>query len=283
MDFRQTFGQDVVIDMVCYRRHGHNEGDEPAFTQPLMYAKIRERPSIVELYTEQLIMTGELTTDEAETIEETFKERLQAVYDEVHDTEAAPVHIQPGFQGTWKGLSPNYSFEPVETGVPFETLQRIAEALATVPEGFDRNPKLDRILQARIKTMESRGSLDWGFGEALAFGSLLLEGTPVRLSGQDSRRGTFSQRHAVLVDYHNGERYIPLEQPRARTRPSSASTTACSPRPRCSASTTATRSTSPTCSSCGRPSSATSPTAPRSSSTSSSPRPRASGAAPAAS
>jgi 2-oxoglutarate dehydrogenase E1 component len=210
LDFRQTFGQDVVIDMVCYRKHGHNEGDEPAFTQPLMYAKIRDRPNIVELYTENLIMTGGLRTDEAERIEEDFKKRLQAIYDEVHDKHAAPAPAQPGFQGAWKGLSPQYSFEPVETGVPYETLRHITDALATIPEGFHRNPKLDRILGARLKTMEQRAGVDWGFAEALAIGSLLMEKTPVRLSGQDSRRGTFSHRHAVLVDFNTGEKYIPL-------------------------------------------------------------------------
>ncbi len=210
MDFRQTFGQDVVIDMVCYRKHGHNEGDEPAFTQPLMYAKIKDRPNITELYTEHLIMTGELSTDEAETIAETFSEKLQAVYDEVHNSEVSPQHAQPGFAGAWSGLNPHYSFEPVKTGVPFETLKRITESTAQVPPGFHRNPKLDRILSARVKTMEARGQVDWAFAESLAFGSLLLEGTPVRLSGQDSRRGTFSQRHAVLTDYHTGDRYIPL-------------------------------------------------------------------------
>jgi 2-oxoglutarate dehydrogenase E1 component len=210
LDFRETFGQDVVIDMVCYRRHGHNEGDEPAFTQPLMYKKIRDRPGIKELYTEHLIMTGDLSTDEAETIAETFREKMQAVYDEVHNVEVAPVPATPGFAGAWKGLTSRYSFAPAETGVAAETLKRITRAIASVPEGFHRNPKLDRILSARVKAIEAGGPIDWSFAEALAFGSLLLEGTPVRLSGQDSRRGTFSQRHAVLVDYETGERYTPL-------------------------------------------------------------------------
>jgi 2-oxoglutarate dehydrogenase E1 component len=210
LDFRQTFGRDVVIDMVCYRRHGHNEGDEPAFTQPIMYRKIKDRPGIKELYTEYLIMTGDLSTDEAETIAETFEEKMQAVYDEVHNRATAPVHVQPGFAGAWKGLTSRYSFEPVATSVPYETLKRITESIATVPPGFRVNPKIDRILKTKVKTIQSRGPIDWAFAETLAFGSLLLEGTPVRLSGQDSRRGTFSQRHAVLVDFDTGERYIPL-------------------------------------------------------------------------
>jgi 2-oxoglutarate dehydrogenase E1 component len=210
MDFRETFGQDVVIDMVCYRRHGHNEGDEPAFTQPLMYQKIKDRPSIVELYTERLIMTGDLSADEAETIAETFSDKMQAVYDEVHNSETSPEPLQPGFSGAWSGFTPQHSFEPVETGVPYDTLKRIVEATAVVPPNFHRNPKLDRILAGRVKAMEAGGPVDWAYAESLAFGSLLLEGTPVRLSGQDSRRGTFSQRHAVLVDYQTGDRYTPL-------------------------------------------------------------------------
>jgi 2-oxoglutarate dehydrogenase E1 component len=141
-------------------------------------------------------MTGDLSAEEAETIAETFQDKLQAIYDEVHQSEAAPEPLQPGFSGQWKGLTPHYSFAPVETGVPREALDRIAEATARVPEGFHLNPKMERIMAARAKAMRGEAPIDWGTGEALAFGSLLLEGTPVRLSGQDSRRGTFSHRHA---------------------------------------------------------------------------------------
>jgi 2-oxoglutarate dehydrogenase E1 component len=210
LDFRQTFGQDVVIDMVCYRRHGHNEGDEPAFTQPIMYKKIKDRPGIKELYTEHLIMTGELTVDEAETIAETFHEKLKAVYNEVHDSRVPPPAIYTPTNPQWDDLKTGYSFEPVATGVPYEMLKHVTEATARVPEGFHRNPKLDRILNARVKAMAEHGHVDWAFAETLAIGTLLLEKTPVRLSGQDSRRGTFSQRHAVLVDFMTGERYTPL-------------------------------------------------------------------------
>jgi 2-oxoglutarate dehydrogenase E1 component len=210
LDFRQTFGRDVVIDMVCFRRHGHNEGDEPGFTQPVMYAKIRERPTITELYTEQLILTGDLTTAEAETIAETYQEKLKAVYEEVHQSHAEPRPARPPFEEAWAGLSASYSFTPVETGVPLDLLRRVTDAMAAVPPGFHRNPKLDRILNTRVRTMEQQGGVDWAFAEGLAFGSLLAEGTPLRLSGQDSRRGTFSQRHAVLVDSVTGERYTPL-------------------------------------------------------------------------
>jgi 2-oxoglutarate dehydrogenase E1 component len=210
-DFRQRFGQDVVIDMICYRRHGHNEGDEPGFTQPIMYEKIRNRISIRELYTEQLVMAGELSSQEAETLAETFAEKMQEVFEEVKVRGVEPRTVPPGYAtGPWSNLSPNYSFESVETGVSYEMLKKVAETAITTPEGFTVNPKLARLLGGRIKTIESRGAVDWAFAETMAIGSLLLEDTPVRLSGQDSRRGTFSQRHAVLVDQHTGERWIPL-------------------------------------------------------------------------
>ena len=210
VDFRETFGLDVVIDMVCFRKHGHNEGDEPAFTQPLMYKKIRERPSVQELYTETLILTGELSVDEAETIAETFQEKMQAIYDEVHGSQSAPQGQQHGFAGNWTGLTPVYSHDPVETGVPLETIRAIAERSSAIPAGFHANPKIERLLGMRVKAVQGDGSVDWSFAESLSFGSLMLEGTPVRLSGQDSRRGTFSQRHAVLVDGQTGDRYVPL-------------------------------------------------------------------------
>jgi 2-oxoglutarate dehydrogenase E1 component len=209
-DFRETFGQDVVIDMVCYRRHGHNEGDEPAFTQPLMYGKIKDRLSVRDLYIEHLVMTGELTTDEFETISETFHDKLEEVYKEVHANQAAPKHVEHGFQGSWKGLTRRYSFATVGTGVPAEAIQAIARSMTELPPGFTLNPKMGRILEARRKAI-AEGPVDWASAEAMAFGTLLLEGTPVRLSGQDSRRGTFSQRHAMLVDARTGEKYYPLK------------------------------------------------------------------------
>ena len=207
-DFRETFGQDVVIDLVCYRRHGHNEGDEPAFTQPVMYKAIRARKSIKALYTEALVAGGDLSAAEAETIAETFKDKLQAVFDEVHSG-TAPPPTAPGFGASWSGLGAKYSFAPVETGVPAATLKKIAEAATRAPEGFHLVAKMDRILGARLKAM-TEGPIDWASAESLAFGSLLLEGIPVRLSGQDSRRGTFSQRHAVLTDAEDAHRDIPL-------------------------------------------------------------------------
>jgi 2-oxoglutarate dehydrogenase E1 component len=209
LDFRQTFGKDVVIDMLCYRRHGHNEGDEPAFTQPLMYEKIKNRISIRELYTEQLVLAGELSSDEAETIAEMFPEKMQQVLDEVKRG-AGEQQPKTRFGGAWAGLGASFSFTPVETGVSIDTLRKITEKLVEIPPGFSINPKLTRLLSARLKTFEAKEPLDWSFAEALAIGSLLWEDTPVRLSGQDSRRGTFSQRHAVLVDTRTEDRYIPL-------------------------------------------------------------------------
>jgi 2-oxoglutarate dehydrogenase E1 component len=210
-DFRQTFGQDVVIDMICYRRHGHNEGDEPGFTQPVMYEKIKNRISIRELYTEQLVMAGELSSQEAETIAESFAERLQEVFEEVKIRGVEPRAVPPGYAtGPWANLTPRYSFQTVETGVSYDVLKAVGQVATRPPAGFTVNPKLARIFTARQKAIETRGLVDWALAENLAIGSLLLEGTPVRLSGQDSRRGTFSQRHSVLVDQHTAERWTPL-------------------------------------------------------------------------
>jgi 2-oxoglutarate dehydrogenase E1 component len=209
LEFRQTFHKDVVVDLYCYRRHGHNEGDEPSFTQPLMYSKIKDRPTLSEVYTEQLIMRGDLTVDETEAIDVDFQAKLQSAQQQVR---AGPPRRRGmgSFGGVWRGLSARYSHAPVETAVPEQTLHRITDALTTVPEHFTLNPKIARLLEIRRTEMTERKPIDWAFAEALAFGSLLLEGTPVRLSGQDSRRGTFSQRHAVFYDARTGERFFPL-------------------------------------------------------------------------
>jgi 2-oxoglutarate dehydrogenase E1 component len=209
VEFRQTFHRDVFIDMYCYRRWGHNEGDEPSFTQPVMYAKILERPSLSEVYTETLLMRGDLAYEETQAIVEEFQLRLDKAQAEV---KTAPQYAgMKGYQGRWKALSPQYSAGPVATGVPLETLDSVTETLTKAPEGFRLHPKIARMLESRAKDMRQRRPADWGFAEALAFGSLLLEGTPVRLSGQDCRRGTFSQRHAVWYDYRTGQPYVPLE------------------------------------------------------------------------
>jgi 2-oxoglutarate dehydrogenase E1 component len=160
------------------------------------------------VYTEQLILRGDLTADETEAIDATFESKLQAAQQEV---KVAPHRrSKEAVGGQWEGLTTRYSHTPVETGVPWETLMAVTEGMSRLPEGFAVNPKIARILQARLQDMRQRGPIDWAFAEALAFGALLLEGTPIRLSGQDSRRGTFSQRHAVLFDARTGERYLPL-------------------------------------------------------------------------
>jgi 2-oxoglutarate dehydrogenase E1 component len=209
LEFRQAFHKDVVIDMNCYRRHGHNEGDEPSFTQPVMYAKIKERPSLTEIYTETLILRGDLTVEETEAITREFQLKLESAG---AGAKAGPKQTgMKGYGGRWSGLARQYSHTPAETGVPHETLLRVAQAMGTVPEGFTAHPKITRLLENRISEVRDRKPIDWAVAEGLAFGSLLLEGTSVRLSGQDSRRGTFSQRHAVLYDYNTGEPYFPLK------------------------------------------------------------------------
>jgi 2-oxoglutarate dehydrogenase E1 component len=208
VEFRQTFLRDVIIDLYCYRRHGHNEGDEPSFTQPLMYRKIHERPTLSEVYTEQLIMNGVMSAEATEAIDEEFQSKLHKAQEEVKSGPRRRQHT--GFEKRWEGLSQRYSHAPAATGVDYPTLRSITEASTQVPEHFTLNPKIARLLEMRHDDMTQRRPIDWPAAEALAFGSLLLEGTPIRLSGQDSRRGTFSQRHAVLYDARTGDRYLPL-------------------------------------------------------------------------
>jgi 2-oxoglutarate dehydrogenase E1 component len=210
MAYRQRFGDDVVIDMVCYRRHGHNEGDEPAFTQPLLYAKIRKRPSVRRLYADALVSEGTLSADEAKEIEEDQNRQLTQALQVIQTRPPGPDEpYEP--RGPWAGFSRIRLDDELETGVPIERLAQIAEGLATVPGGFEVHAKLTTLLDRRRKSVAENAPLDWAMGEALAFGSLVLEGTPVRLSGQDSSRGTFSHRHAVLVDQETGEEFTPLD------------------------------------------------------------------------
>ena len=264
LDFRETFGQDVVIDMVCYRRHGHNEGDEPAFTQPLMYGKIRDRITIRELYTEQLVMAGELSTDEAETIAETFRDKMEEKYDEVHGGKDNPVPVQPGFGGTWTGLLPQLL---VRAGRDRRPVRDLAADRRGDWHGARRVPSATRrssgIFAAGARRCESRGAIDWASGESLAFGSLLLENTPVRAQRPGQPAGDVQPAARRTWSTCRPARATSRSRTWLPSRPRSASTTACCPKPPCSGSTTATRSTSPTCSSSGRRSSATSPTAPR--------------------
>ena len=190
--YRQRFHKDVVIDMVCYRRHGHNEGDDPSYTQPLMYKRIDARRSVRKLYTESLVKRGDLSIEEAEAALDDFQAKLQAALEETRSHAPTETIVAPP-PAPAIGVLPH-----VETGVDRATIDTLYEQLAATPEGFTVHPKLLKQFQTRDK-MFAGGEVDWALAEYLAFGSLLLEGNNIRLSGQDTRRGTFSQRHSVLV------------------------------------------------------------------------------------
>ena len=200
-EYRQTFNKDVVIDMVCYRRRGHNEGDEPSFTQPLMYKLIDAKRSTRKLYTEALIGRGDITVEEAEEVLRDYQQQLEGVFTSVHNTE-------PESDPSWR---PPVVPEPatVNTSVAEDQLRKIALTQSSIPSEFTVHPKLLPQLLKRVEMLDE-STVDWATGEMLAFGSLLLEGHPVRMSGQDVRRGTFSNRHAVIVDKENGKELFPL-------------------------------------------------------------------------
>ena len=201
--YREKFNKDVVIDMIGYRRHGHNEGDDPSYTQPLMYKAINERRSVRMLYTESLIKRGDLTVEEAEQALDDFRNRLQ---DALNDTRA--VERDPNIRAA-EPPEPVGVLPPVDTAVDKGTLDAVYNALSTVPEGFTVHPKLAQQFATRDQ-MYANGEVDWALGEAFAFGTLLHQGIPVRLAGQDSRRGTFSHRHAALIDYETADQTVPL-------------------------------------------------------------------------
>jgi 2-oxoglutarate dehydrogenase E1 component len=203
--YRQRFHKDVVIDMVCYRRHGHNEGDDPSYTQPIMYRTIEQLRSVRKRYVETLVRRGDLTLEEAESALADFQSRMQAALDATR--QAAPEEDYVAAPHP-----PNVGVLPhISTGVDRAELDRVFGAVSSVPEGFTVHPKLAKQFDGR-STMYRDGEVDWALAEALSFGSLLVEGTSVRLAGQDSRRGTFSQRHSTLFDYHTGAEYVPLSQ-----------------------------------------------------------------------
>ncbi|MGI8774095.1 MAG: multifunctional oxoglutarate decarboxylase/oxoglutarate dehydrogenase thiamine pyrophosphate-binding subunit/dihydrolipoyllysine-residue succinyltransferase subunit [Actinomycetota bacterium] len=203
-EYRQKFGTDIVIDLVCYRRYGHNEGDDPSYTQPLMYSQIEERRSVRKLYLEKLLNKGDLTVEEAEQSFEDFRSRLQDAFEQ---TKEAIPEEKPRAQPP---PDPDGVLLPVATGVERPILDKVHKVLTTFPDGFEPHPKLKKQIEKRAGMLDE-DAVDWAGGEALAFGSLLLEGFRVRLAGQDSRRGTFSQRHSVLVDYRTEEEYVPLQ------------------------------------------------------------------------
>ncbi|KDN83511.1 alpha-ketoglutarate decarboxylase [Kitasatospora cheerisanensis KCTC 2395] len=201
-EFRQAFHKDVVIDLICYRRRGHNEADNPSFTQPLMYDLIDKKRSVRKLYTEALIGRGDITMEEAEQALQDFQGQLEKVFAEVREATTAPAPAETG--------RPVADFPvSIQTGISAEMVKRIAASQVNLPDWLTVHPRLLPQLQRRAASIEDN-TIDWATGEALAIGSLLMEGHPVRLAGQDSRRGTFGQRHAVLIDRNTGEDYTPL-------------------------------------------------------------------------
>ncbi len=207
-EFRQRFKKDAVIDMFCYRRHGHNEGDEPAFTQPLMYKRIAQQPSTRQIYAQKLVDEGLLSEAEVEAMLTDFHARLDVDF---QAAESYKPNKADWLEGSWTGMEAARGEERRgQTAVPIKTLKEIGHRLTEIPDGFTANRKILRQLKAKREAIETGEPIDWATAEALAFGTLLAEGTPVRLSGQDSGRGTFSHRHAVLVDQENEDRHIPL-------------------------------------------------------------------------
>src|SRR5436305_4810610 len=210
-DFRQQFGRDVVIDLYCYRRYGHNEGDEPSFTQPDLYAKIEKRPSVTQLYKRELLEAGTLSEDDAASLETEFAMRQEMTRDEVDAIEKRKASEKAKFRESTAIFQPEYTSTSEPTAISEKTLRTIVDGLTRTPEGFQVQPKIKRIvLDHQRKVFDEGGPYEWNFAEVLAFGSLLLEGIPVRLSGQDSSRGTFSTRHSVLYDANTGKPYVPL-------------------------------------------------------------------------
>jgi 2-oxoglutarate dehydrogenase E1 component len=208
VEYRNRFAKDVVVDVVCYRRYGHNEGDEPYFTQPLMYDRIKERPSPYRLYADQLIDENVLDNEAVAQMEQAVQAELDKAYDDVHGSDC--LFPQARFFEAWEGYSGRYSHEAVDTSVSADTLRQLAQSLNTVPDDFNLHTKLKRLMDNRLKAVQNGEKIDWANVEALAFASLLTEKHPVRLSGQDVGRGTFSQRHSVLFDTQTGDRYVPL-------------------------------------------------------------------------
>jgi 2-oxoglutarate dehydrogenase E1 component len=210
-EYRMTFGADIVLDIVCYRRHGHNESDEPGFTQPIMYNRIRELPTTRTLYAEKLAREGVVTPEEAKAQLDAFNARLEEAF---QASQSFRPNKADWLEGHWSGLKSATAGEEVErlheTAVPLDVLREVGAALCRVPAGFNLHSKIARQLEAKKQAIESGEGIDWATAEALAFGTLLIEGHRVRLSGEDVQRGTFSQRHAYLIDQKTQAEYVPL-------------------------------------------------------------------------
>lgn len=208
MEFRQQFKKPVVIDMFCYRRHGHNEGDEPSFTQPLMYKKIRSHPTVIDIYAEQLIKENILTKAEVEAM----RKDLRTMFDEEFEaSDTYKPNKADWLDGRWSTIGfADDDARRGETGVEIEILKEIGKKITDIPKDFNVHKTISRLMKKRRKMIDDEAGIDWSMAEHLAFGSLLHEGSPVRLSGQDCERGTFSQRHSVLIDQENEFKYTPL-------------------------------------------------------------------------
>jgi 2-oxoglutarate dehydrogenase E1 component len=214
LEFRCKFRRDVVVDMVCYRRHGHNESDEPSFTQPILYKTIRNHPLVSSIYTQKLIDEGTITQADADAIVAEYTRAMESAFEKAKASAAARIareEEKDQFRGSTAVFQPRYNHMPVITGVSSEALGRVAHALTSTPDNFKANRKIKRLLDNRAKAYAEGGPIEWAYAESLAWGTLLAEGIPVRLSGQDCRRGTFSQRHAYLYDEETRERYALLD------------------------------------------------------------------------
>ncbi|MEI6213459.1 MAG: 2-oxoglutarate dehydrogenase E1 component [Desulfuromonadales bacterium] len=205
MEYRRAYRRDVVIELICYRRHGHNEGDEPAFTQPLMYRQITSRPSVNKIYAGTLVAEGALTTDMVSSLEKRVTAAMESAFDR------QPEPDDPGFTGVWNAVSRDYSPLPVDTHVAVERLRALAQQLAVIPDGFVLHAKIRTLLQKRCDAVMNGEAIDWGTAEILAYATLLEDGYSVRLSGQDSRRGTFNHRHCAVLDSRDEQVYLPLQ------------------------------------------------------------------------
>ena len=208
-EYRQKFGKDVVLDIICYRRYGHNEGDDPSFTQPIMYKVIRGLPSVARIYADRLKANGTISEGEYTQMVDDFYAYLDAEFDLARDFETRP---PDWLQGVWQGLSlPDSDVKRTgDTSVPMELLKEVGRKITQIPDNFNIHRTLKRIINARGEKVEAGTGIDWGLAEHLAFGTLVMEGHPVRLSGQDSERGTFSQRQSNFIDQEDGHKYTPL-------------------------------------------------------------------------
>ena len=208
-EFRQKFSADAVLDIIGYRRYGHNEGDEPSFTQPIMYRKITDHPFVTKIYADKLIKEKKLTQEEAKDI---YDKRNKFLEQEFQAGSNYLPNKADWLEGKWSGLkkAPGLEERRGSTGVELDKIKSIGKIMTTVPEGFEIHKKLQRVLDNRRKSIDEGTNIDWSTAEQLSFGTLLVDGNPVRLSGQDCGRGTFSQRHAVFIDQNSEHRHIPL-------------------------------------------------------------------------